>query len=536
MAEQVRVQLMLEWMEKNPRAVTRVQEQLKNLHMTYMRSAKGLRQMGMDEARLTRTLEIAREQYQKEQTGIVDVAHSREFTTNVLKRLTKEEEKHAVLIARQRINLRRLGQQMTRAGYRMGWMGFRMTIMGRLITRWIQKPIQDTIKLMVDWEKSIETVAEAMGMLAYAGELTGERQDFLMDTMMEILRIGPEFEAMWLYLKSAISSVLLSVGEPLIDLFEELSEVIVEAGPEIKEILTPAIEDLVDVFIELLPEMKDLALEVLPSFIKGIGDAALFMVSLFEAVGPLLPHMSEFLGYMVGISPLLVPFGTAMYMMSPGIIAFAEGFRLAQLYVGHLVGYAATGTGTLATFKIAVAALAIEVAILATAAWTIYVAWGYVTGEAQASTKSMEEMADWMDEANTRVEKGARMYVGLGKSVEFATRSLEAFGESKEFIKAVTEEMERLYMESVGKSWLPEIVEWTKKAEMGLKDLGEEIGGIPVTPGRGGGPGYGGPSEVIVYVTQYITGGVGLDPDETADLVADAASRGLGRAFRRRFR
>lgn len=558
MAEQVRVQLMLEWMEKNPRAVNRVQDQLKNLHMTYMRSAKGLRQMGMDEARLTRALELAREQYQKEQTGIVDIAHSREFTTNVLKRLTKEEEKARILQEKRTGGLKRFGQQMSKAGYKMGWMGFRMTIMGKMMMRWIQKPIQDTIKLMLNWEKAIETTAEAMGMLAYAGELTGERQDFLMGTIEDLLTVGPEFQAMWLYLQSAITKILTSIAEPMIGFLEALADAIVEAGPELTEILVPALQDLADTIIDLLPDIMELARTALPSFVKGIEDAAGFMVTLFQNMGPILPYFAELLGYVVGISPLLVAIGTGLYALSPALIVAGLAFSSSQWLWARFSSHVTSIASGLVTAKDGIIAFgsALNAAsggmlavlgpiVLLTGAIAALV---YFKDDIQKMTDAFLSWALGVEDGSVTANKGINKF--LDQNFAQKTSILENI-DAMDAWKGVLHEGDKALAATgaavvgfgqaiwnlFGGSPIPELIDWLGKAENAVKGLRTEMEPVlgDISGIGGGGAGYSGPNEVIVYVTQYITGGV-IDEDELSSQVADAASRGLGRAFRRRFR
>jgi len=138
-----------------------------------------------------------------------------------------------------------LGRRISYIGWRLSWMAYRLMMMGRIITRWMLRPVNFAIQSLTNWERSLDTVATTMGLLAATGQLTGERQEFLQRTLEGLMEVGPKVQGAFQYVQSAMIGLAIEAGEPLSEFFFAIGDLISSLAPMVSEELIPAITELV---------------------------------------------------------------------------------------------------------------------------------------------------------------------------------------------------------------------------------------------------------------------------------------------------
>lgn len=209
-------------------------------------------------------------------------------------------------------------------GLRMGWLAYRTTMIGTITMRYFTAPVKFAMKTALDWDRSIDTVIEALAGLARAGELTSDRQRFLAETIERLIYTGPVFAGAWSYVQSALMNVAVQAVAPLIPLLVKVADVIVELAPTIIGELVPAITIMTREFTSLLPVISAMISAAIPPFVAGLRAAVDALMLLSIVMRPFLPIIASLLGFIAPMSPLLLLIGTGMYFASTAAALFAK--------------------------------------------------------------------------------------------------------------------------------------------------------------------------------------------------------------------
>ncbi len=85
------------------------------------------------------------------------------------KEMTKAVEREIKLQEEEGDALDKGDKKKKKVGMRYSWLGYRLFSMGRILQKWLLKPLQDGIKIMANWESSIENAAVTMALAEYYG-------------------------------------------------------------------------------------------------------------------------------------------------------------------------------------------------------------------------------------------------------------------------------------------------------------------------------------------------------------------------------
>jgi len=108
--------------------------------------------------------------------------YSEKFGKLVLKniKLAEKEEKER----------KKKDKGMKRQGMRYSWLGYRMFSMGRILQKWILAPLRGAVKVMANWESSIEQAAVTMALAEYYGMDLGTTIDDTAEYFREFAEEG----------------------------------------------------------------------------------------------------------------------------------------------------------------------------------------------------------------------------------------------------------------------------------------------------------------------------------------------------------
>jgi len=246
-----------------------------------------------------------------------------------------EKEAPALLLTNEILNrqlrgIQSVSQRMERwsrriniLGWRLSWMAYRLMMMGRIITRWMLRPVNFAINALTRWERSLDTVATSMGLLAATGQLTGERQEFLQRTMDALIEEGPKIQGAFQYVQSAMIGLVTQAGEPLSQFFFALGDMIASLAPIIESAVIPALTELVKIFIQWLPTIKEIIELALPPFIEGLKEIGPLLLGFLNWIKPLIPFLARLAGMFAPFAMLLTGIGMALYFITPALQLFS---------------------------------------------------------------------------------------------------------------------------------------------------------------------------------------------------------------------
>jgi len=284
-----------------------------------------------------------------------------------MKRASKEAEETTKATGRR---FESFGKKLSIVGWRLSWMAYRLMMMGRIVMRWMIKPVNFAISTLTDWERSLDTVATSMGLLASAGELTGERQEFLQKILEGLAEVGPMVQGAFLYFQSALIGLVVQAGQPISEFFLKLGDLLRSIAPIVSETVIPAINQLLNTFAKFLPALKEIVVSAIPPFIQGLKDSIPILQAVLNLVKPFIPYLARLAGMLAPLAPLLMALGTALYFVTPLFQALGGVISHFPALLGAL--------GTAFSFLAAHPMVAVVVAITAITATLIYL---YKTNE-----------------------------------------------------------------------------------------------------------------------------------------------------------
>jgi hypothetical protein len=214
-------------------------------------------------------------------------------------------------------SISKLSYQLGRLGVRMGWMGYRMVTIGRLLLRWVQIPINKILRSLTDWQQSMYNIALALGLMTYYGLGSESMLSQLRDTILQLPEAGLKVQAAFGALEGLFAAIAVDVAPLLSEAVIELVGVLLDLWTEIKPTVIPMLQTLAD---ELLPRLlniiEEVGAETAINFITALAEVARLFVDILDILSPLMPLFGKLLGYAVGLSPVLVIAGTALFMFS----------------------------------------------------------------------------------------------------------------------------------------------------------------------------------------------------------------------------
>jgi hypothetical protein len=217
------------------------------------------------------------------------------------------------------------------AGRTMAWFGFRLMIMGRIMSRFLTKTLNNALKAFTDWEKTISNIGFALGWLAAQGNLTEDAQQRMLDVMTGMPQIAMDFQAASMNLGSAWATLGMDILPMVSDAFNRLADIIGIIWQEHGPAVIATLQKLVDGPLErLFSILETHGGPMLEAFAEGLDMAAGALVWLFEALEPHLPAIAKFLGILLGLAPILTIVGVS-------IAAMAVPFQLISSFSGPII-------------------------------------------------------------------------------------------------------------------------------------------------------------------------------------------------------
>lgn len=343
-----------------------------------------------------------------------------------------------------------LGKYLGGAGRKLSWFGFRLLMVGRIFTRFVTKTLKKTIQGFTKWDDSITQIGTSMGFLAASGMLTADTQAMMVDAMRDLPQVGMQVQG----IMGAISALFINMGADIIPL---LGGALMDLIMAISEVWEATKADLIPIFERLATETIPRFIEILRSvgpdaitgFVSGLETGINALTGLLDILEPHLPALSRFLGYLVGIAPVLTALGMGLFFMSvplqvvSSIISIATG-----LWRG--LGIVMGGVKTLLpVLKVAIGVLGgpltavIAVLVLFAAAWATN--FGNIRG-------IVKGFFDWFSRIAERI---ANMFGGIIKKVKDFVGS---FGKANEGVSKFQDThddmmygLEDAYGQSIGK-------------------------------------------------------------------------------------
>lgn len=212
-------------------------------------------------------------------------------------------------------------KRLDRSLMKWSWFGFRLQSVGRMMMRWVLAPIGKAIKVLSQWDKTLEHVAVSMGLLAATDALDPTRRMNLADFMGDIPRVGLEFQAAFNYLQSSVMNFLFRAGYPLKDLLLALGDAIfsIDMKPMIR-----AMGGVTNTIRAALPLLMAFAKTFLVSFARGIQNGVVLLTAMLGVLSPFLGILGRFTGILAGLSPLMMGLGLAIFFAAPGMMLLRQ--------------------------------------------------------------------------------------------------------------------------------------------------------------------------------------------------------------------
>ncbi|RLI87763.1 MAG: hypothetical protein DRP01_01140 [Archaeoglobales archaeon] len=300
MSEERRIEVIVRWLEQNKEVGEKLVSQLNAIRAN-------LETLGQTAQNIQKTLIYG-----------FGAVHDQLLRT---KRASKETEEATASTSR---GFENLGKRISILGWRLSWMAYRLMMMGRIVMRWMVKPVNFAINTLTNWERSLDTVATSMGLLAVAGQLTGERQEYLQETLEGLAEQGPKVQGAFLYFQSALIGLVVQAGEPLAELFYKLGDLLRGLAPIVRETVLPALNELLSVFVGFLPTLKEIAVSAIPPVIQGLRDSIPVYQAVLGILKPFVPFLAKLAGAFAPLAPLLMGLGTALYFVTPLLQLFGS--------------------------------------------------------------------------------------------------------------------------------------------------------------------------------------------------------------------
>jgi hypothetical protein len=188
-------------------------------------------------------------------------------------------------------------------------------------------PVRYMIDLFTRWEREVDNIAESMGYLAYAGALTAERQQLMIDTMLGLMDAGMRVSGALGYLQTVIAHLLIPIAPILERLFLAVGDTLAKLQPIIESQLVPALAALTNQFVAMLPQLIQIAATAIPAFVQGLMVGSYALLTLLSALGPVLPMIAQFLGFLLPFAPILIVVGTVLYFVSTALAALGGALK-----------------------------------------------------------------------------------------------------------------------------------------------------------------------------------------------------------------
>jgi hypothetical protein len=281
------------------------------------------------------TTKLTAEQ-QKQYESLLSTVRGGDMLAKEIMGIRQEQEGLTGKTAKLNTTFDKWANKIGSVGMRLGWLSFRMTMIGRMVTTYLMKPIQMVIQTLTQWDKSIEQVGMSLGYLAAFGmDPTGERAAYLEGTMNDLIDVGPRFTAAWGYMQSVLIDLITAVGKPLIDLWYGIGDALRALTPEIVNVLVPALALIVTQILNLLPVLIGVAQTALPAFVAGMYYAVTAMTMLVSVLSPILPLIAGLLGFLFPFAPLLIVVGTGFYFLSTIMSGLGVTMKILNVLLGE---------------------------------------------------------------------------------------------------------------------------------------------------------------------------------------------------------
>jgi len=353
-----RLQLIIEWLEQNPRVYADVFKRITNLNKSYEGAKAFLIDTTKSADEQAGTFAALKDTYADNLTQIVRTDRGFRIVQDSLR---KQEE--AANASRKRWDL--LSKRVINFGKQMGFIGwvssFALRTLMRIATSAF-KTLFDLVELTADWPTSIEKVYTAMALLESQGMLTAKTEQMLAGTIEDLTTIGPQAEAATAGLEAAkirLATIISTTLTPaLVNFINRLADILARTDVQIMLMnLGSAFGNLLLAIIPVIP--------ILVPLITGF-------VKLLNALSPLFPVL-------IPLAAIIFTLGLVIQALGPvitivGIIL--EGFTilwgfLTSAKVANTVATAANTTAQAASIPVSSAAAAASGALTA-------VLWAFV--------------------------------------------------------------------------------------------------------------------------------------------------------------
>ena len=159
---------------------------------------------------------------------------------NLSEEMSRQVEREIKLEEKESGGRKKKDKDMKKEGMRYSWLGYRLFSMGRILQKWILKPLQDTTKIMAKWQASIEEAAVTMALAEYfaidLGDAADKGADYFAEWADKAMRLNTSFGAMKIFMMDVagdisgpLGSAVLGITNKLRDLWEGIKNTI---GPE----------------------------------------------------------------------------------------------------------------------------------------------------------------------------------------------------------------------------------------------------------------------------------------------------------------
>lgn len=254
-------------------------------------------------------------------------------------------------------------KRLDRSLMKWSWFGFRLQSVGRMMMRWVLAPIGKAIKVLSQWDKTLEHVAVSMGLLAATGAMDPMRRMNLEDFLGDIPKAGLEFQAAFNYLQSSVMNFLFRAGYPLKDLLLTLGDAIFSIN--MKPMIN-AMAGITNTITMALPLLMKFAREFLVSFARGIQSGVVLLTTMLSVLSPFLGILGRFTGILAGLSPLMMGLGLAIFFAAPGMMLLRAVTTAYTQTLPGLIGSVKVTIGVLRGLSFAQMKTAMTTQIMAT--------------------------------------------------------------------------------------------------------------------------------------------------------------------------
>jgi len=207
-----RIQLIIEWLERNPEYAKSVEKKLTKLNTAYETAKKALIDYNVPMAEQGKQYNALKEVYAEYATRMMK-------TYPAFRMFTEAQQQQQEQMMAGVLKWGHAGKQIEAFGRKVGFTGFIVTFSIQRIIRTLSQFVKyftDSIKATAEWPDKLADVAYAMGMLQYTGLATADTQRVLADTMQNLITQGPKVEALWVGLQAVWTSVQTSLATALI--------------------------------------------------------------------------------------------------------------------------------------------------------------------------------------------------------------------------------------------------------------------------------------------------------------------------------